>query len=145
MSHRIRNLEPKDLPALWRMADAQNRRDGTKYPVPRIFEMGESKPGFGHLVENVPLALVTERNGRMRQAHIALRTIEIMGFGGGHDDMEFSAAHIPMMMDLLKRRGYDEAHTFIPNVRVSEEHCKLLQDFGMTRLDHRLAHFFRET
>lgn len=145
MSDRVRMMEPNDLLPLWRMADAQNRRDGTKYPVPRIFEMDETQPRFGHLVQNVALALVTERDGRVRQVHLAMRTIEIMGFGGGREDMEFSAAHIPMMMDSLKRRGYDDAHTFIPNVRVSEEHCKLLQDFGMTRLDHRLAHFFRQT
>jgi hypothetical protein len=145
MSHRLRIMEPRDLLPLWRMADAQNRRDGTNYPVPLIFEMDESKPGFGQLVQNVPLALVTERDGRVRQVHICLRTIEIMGWGGGREDMEFSAAHIPMMMDYLKRRGYEEAHTFVPQVRVSEEHAKLLQEYGMTRLDQRLAHFFRMT
>lgn len=143
--HRVRNMEPRDLLQLWRLADAQNRRDGTHYPVPPIFQMDEYKTGFGQLVQNVPLALVTERDGRVRQAHIFLRTIEVMGFGGGREDMEFSASHIPMALDLLKRRGYDEAHVFVPNVRVSDEHAKLLRDFGMTRLDHRLAHFFRQT
>lgn len=138
-------MEPNDLLPLWKMADAQNRRDGTNYPVPKIFEMDRTKPGFGQLVQNVPLALVTERDGRVRQAHIFLRTIEVMGFGGGREDMEISAGHIPMALDYLKRRGYDDAHVFVPNVRVSPEHAKLLQDYGMTRLDHRLAHFFRET
>lgn len=145
MSHRLRNMEPRDLIPLWKMADAQNRRDGTSYPVPRIFEIDELSAGFGQLVQNVPLALVTERDGRVRQAHIFLRTIEVMGFGGGREDMEFSAGHIPMALDLLKRRGYDDAHTFIPKLRVSEEHAKLLEAYGMTRLDNRLAHFFRET
>jgi hypothetical protein len=143
VSQRVRMMQPNDLLPLWRMADAQNRRDGTKYPIPRIFEMDEAKPGFGQLVQNVPLALVTEIDGRVRQAFICMRTIEVMGIGGG--DMQFSASHIPMMADLLKRKGYDDLHTFVPIHRASPAHCKLLQDFGMTRLDHRLAHFFRET
>lgn len=145
MSRILRLMEPRDLPRIWRMADAQNRRDGTSYPVPPIFEMEESKPGFGQLVQNVPLALVVERNGRVCQAEIFTRTIEIMGIGGGREDMEFSAAHIPMALDLLKRKGYTEVHTFVPNVRVSEAHATLLQQHGMHRLDQRLAHFYRET
>jgi len=143
MSQRVRMMEPKDLPGIWRMADAQNRRDGTSYPIPRIFEMDSTHPGFGQLVPNVPLALVVENNKRVRGAFICTRTIEVMGVAGG--DMEFAAAHIPMMADLLKRKGYDDLHTFVPMSRATEAHCKLLEAFGMTRLDHRLAHFYRET
>lgn len=136
-------MEPRDLPAFWKMAYAQNRRDATNYPPPRIFEMDESKPGFGNLIQNVPLALVTERDGRVRGGYICLRTVEVMGVGGG--DMDFSAAHIPMMADLLRRKGYDDFHTFVPIQRAIPAHCKLLETQGMTRIDNRLAHFFRET
>lgn len=127
------------------MAAAQNRRDGTDYPVPPIFELDESKPGFGQLVQNVPLALTTERDGRPVNLSIFLRTIEVMSIGGGHEDWQFSAAHIPMAMEFLRRRGYDEVHTFVPKVRVSSEHAKLLETYGMTRIDNRLAHFYRTT
>lgn len=145
MSHLVRNMQPKDLIPLWRFAAAQNRRDGTNYPVPEVFDLNELSPTFGQLLQNVPLALVTERDGRVRQANIFLRTIEVMGFGGGREDMEFSAAHIPMAMDLLCRRGYEDAHTFIPKIRLSEAHSKLLQKHGLARLDNRLAHFYRMT
>jgi hypothetical protein len=141
----VRTMEPRDLPRVWRLAAAQNRRDGTTYPVPRIFEMDEKSPNFGQYLQNVPLALITERDGRVCQAHFFLRTIEVMGFGGGREDEEFSARHIPMALDLLKRRGYGEVHTFVPKIRVSEQHAKLLESHGMTRLDNRLAHFFMTT
>lgn len=143
MSQKVRMMEPKDLPAIWRMADAQNRRDGTSYPFPRVFEMDSAKPRFGQLVENVPLALVVENGNRVRQGFICMRTIEVFGVGGG--DMEFSAAHIPMMADFLRRKGYDDLHTFVPRNRATAQHCKLLEDFGMTRLDPRLATFYRTT
>ena len=138
----IRNTEPRDLPELYRIAAAQNRRDGTSYPVPPIFNMDEASPGFGQLLKSVPLALTTERQGRVRQVHVFLQTIECMGFGGGREDMEFSADHIPMALDFLRRQGYDDLHVFIPGVRVSPEHHALLVSHGMARLDQRLAHFF---
>ncbi len=136
-------MEPRDLPELYRIARAQNRRDGTSYPVPPVFEMDEASPRFGQLTQNAPLALVTERDGRVRAGYVFLRTIEIMGFGGGREDMEFSAAHIPMALDFLRRQGYDDAHVFVPGVRVSPEHRALLEAQGMTRIDQRLAHFLK--
>jgi hypothetical protein len=140
---RVRNTEPRDLPELCRIAAAQNRRDGTSYPVPPIFEMNETSSRFGQLLPSVPLALTTERDGRVRQVHVFLKTIECMGFGGGREDMLFSADHIPMALDFLRRQGYDDCHVFIPGVRVSPEHHALLASHGMARLDQRLAHFFR--
>jgi hypothetical protein len=65
-----------------------------------------------------------------------------MHFGGGRDDMEFDAGHIPLAFDILRRMGYDDVHVFIPQARVSEEHRKRLETYGLTRLDPRLAHFF---
>lgn len=142
---RVRNTEPRDMPELFRIAAAQNRRDGTNYPVPPVFDMDEKSPRFGQLLPNVPLALTTERDSRVRQVHVFLRTVECMGFGGGAEDMDFSAGHIPMALDFLCRAGYDDLHVFVPRVRVSVEHHALLAAHGMARLDPRLAHFFRET
>ena len=135
-------MEPKDLPAVWRVAAAQNRRDGTSYPVPPVFEMNEASPNFGQLKPNVELALVTTRNGRVRQGHVWLRTIEEMSFGGGKEDMAFSSQHIPMALDYLKRRGYDDVHTLVPHQRVADL-SEMLESHGLYRIDHRLAHFFR--
>ena len=136
-------MEPRDLPALWRMAAAQNRRDGTSYPVPPVFEMDEDSPRFGQLKPNVTLALVTEVDGRVRMGHLFLRTIEAMSFGGGREEMLFSATHIPMALEMLKAKGYDDVHTLVPHPRVSEEHQQLLESYGLNRIDHRLAHFFK--
>ena len=143
---RVRMMEPRDLPELWRLAAAQNRRDGTSYPVPAIFEMDKSKPGFGLPLESVALALVTEvmrESGawRLRQGHVWLRTVEEMTFGGGAEDMRFSAAHIPMAREMLKRRGYLDQHVLVPHGRV-EDVGPLLKTQGLDRLDLRLAHFF---
>ena len=72
-----------------------------------------------------------------------LRTIEVMHFGGGAEDMEFDAHHIPLALEMLARMGYDDVHIFIPPARVTEEHRQRLESHGLTRLDLRLAHFFR--
>lgn len=142
MSYRVRNMEPRDLPSAWRLAEAQNRRDHTSYPFPDIFEMDESKPGFGLLLPNVPLALTVERDGRVRRCFVFTRTIECMGFGGGAEDMAIAAAHIPLALDFLARKGYQDAHVFVPNHTLNEAHGKLLQEHGLIRIDNRLAHFF---
>lgn len=141
-------MEPGDLPALWRLAAAQNRRDGTSYPFPPVFEMDGESPRFGRLVENAALALVTEvrsPNGewRVRMGHVFLRTIEAMSFGGGEGDMKFSAAHIPLASEALKQRGYIDLHSFVPKGRATTKHILLLEESGLNRVDHRLAHFFR--
>lgn len=146
-SRRVRMMEPRDLPALWRSAAAQNRRDGTSYPVPLVFEMDEANANFGKLMPNVALALVTEvlspKGWRVRMGHVFLRTVEAMSFGGGKEDMDFSALHIPMALDVLRRQHYDDVHTLVPQARATAEHSELLESYGFNRIDHRLAHFFR--
>ncbi|HUD74172.1 MAG TPA: hypothetical protein VMQ76_03795 [Terracidiphilus sp.] len=136
-------MEPGDLVTLWQIAAAQNRRDGTKYPFPPVFNLAEGTPGFAQLLQNVPLALTTERDGRVRSGTVFLRTIEAMHFGGGREDMEFDAGHIPLAFDMLRRMGYDDVHIFVPPQRVSDEHRQRLESYGLTRLDQGLAHFFR--
>lgn len=138
-------MEPRDLPAVWRIARAQNRRDGTSYPVPPIFEMDEACARFGKLKPNVILALVTERRQgqlwRVRQAHVWLRTVEQMDFGGGRVDTEFSIAHLPLVLQVLRAEGYEEMHVFVPRVRLEDISGPLeLQGLKNTGL----THFFRE-
>ena len=140
-------MEPRDLPQVWKAAAAQNRRDGTSYPVPPIFELDQNSSDFGKLMPNVALALVTEvlapGGWRVRMGHVSLRTIEMMSFGGGAEDMKFSAAHIPMAFELLRRQKYDDVHVLVPQVRATEEHQALLESYGFDRIDHRLAHFLK--
>lgn len=149
-------MEPRDLPAVWRIARAQNRRDGTNYPVPPIFDMNEQSARFGQTMPNVILALVTEVNvhpskqrslagdserWRVRQMHVWLRTVEMMDFGGGREDTEFSIAHMPMVLETLAARGYGDMHCFVPKVRL-EELEELLAGQRLCRDDDRLAHFY---
>jgi|GEM_PF-5595220 len=133
----LRAMEPRDIPRLLRITAAQNRRDGTSYPFPAVFNLQT-----GELLPNVLLALVTEVNGRVRQGHVWLRTIEQMDFGGGRADTEFAIAHMPLILDSLRRRGYADEHIFVPKVRV-EDFAGLLAEQGMQRVDTRLAHYFR--
>jgi hypothetical protein len=135
-------MEPRDYPRVLRLCQAQNRRDGTSYPVPPVFDMDPGSPRFGQYLPNIVLAVVVEAAGRVRQAHVFLRTIEEMTFGGGAEDMAFSAQHIEVTLDLLRRRGYDDFHTFLPHNRVSDL-GPTLAEHGLNRLDLRLAHFFR--
>ena len=78
---RVRMMEPRDLPGLWREAQAQNRRDGTSYGFPEVFDLDPKSPGYGRLKPGIALALVTEvRRGdswRVRQGHVFLKTIEV--------------------------------------------------------------------
>jgi hypothetical protein len=139
---RVRMMEPRDLPRVWRAAAAQNRRDGTSYPVPEIFELDAGHKRFGLLKPNVVLALVTEIDGRVRQGHVWLRTVEEMSFGGGKEAMAFSGAHIPMALAMLAAQGYDSVHTFVPKQRL-DDLVQMLQNNGLARVDQRLAHFFK--
>ena len=144
---RVRMMEPRDLPSLWREARAQNRRDGTSYGFPEVFDLDPKSPGYGRLKPGIALALVTEvRRGdswRVRQGHVFLKTIEVMSFGGGKEDMAFSAPHIPVAFAMLAGRDFDAVHCFVPRDRATEEHQALLEKYGLDRVDHRLAHFLK--
>lgn len=135
-------MEPRDLPRVWSAAKAQNRRDGTNYPVPPVFDLNPESQRYGRMMPNIVLALVTEVNGRVRQGHVWLRTVEEMTFGGGAAEMAFSGEHIPVALELLRRRGYDSNHVLVPKQRLQDLEEMLLEQ-GFTRIDHRLAHFFR--
>jgi hypothetical protein len=139
---RVRMMEPRDLPAVWQLAKAQNRRDGTNYPVPPIFDLDPKSQQHGQLVPNCALALVTEVDGRVRQGHVWIRTVEEMSFGGGAEAWKFSGSHIPLALEALRAQGYADVHTFVPKPRARGLR-RMLEAAGLYRIDHRLAHFFR--
>lgn len=138
----VRRMEPRDLPGIWKAAAAQNRRDGTSYPVPPIFDLDPTSPRHGQLMPNVALALVTEVDGRVRQGHVWLRTLEEMSFGGDAEAWEFSGKHIPLAHALLREQGYDDVHVLVPKPR-ARGLKRMLEAAGLRRIDHRLAHFFK--
>lgn len=141
-SYVVRRMEPRDLPAVWRAAAAQNRRDGTSYPVPPVFDLDSDSARHGQLLPNVALALVTEVDGRVRQGHVWIRTLEEMSFGGDAEAWEFSGKHIRLALELLRRQGYEDVHVLVPKPRARRLR-RMLEAAGLKRIDHRLAHFFK--
>lgn len=133
----MRRLEPRDVPRVLELAAEQNGRDRTSYPVPQLFGPD------GQLVDNMPLALVTECDGAVQQAVLFERTTEVMCFGTNPRATSFSRREMDRMAYLLKLRGYTGAHCFVP-VQAVEHMEKPLGRAGYERVDHKLAHFFRD-
>lgn len=132
-------MVPQDLPQVWRHCRAQNRRDGTSYGLPPIFD------GAGMLLPSVPMALSTvDAKGRVHAGHVFERTVEYMGFGGGVEATEVAMAEAPAVYYVLRAMGFRDLH-----IQVPKDHAHLLEDglrqrMGMVRDDDRLAHFYRE-
>lgn len=141
----MRHMHPSDVARVEHLARVQNRRDGTSYPVPQVFD--ES----GKQIDNAPLALVvTNDENEIVQAHVFQRTIEMCSFGGSQESLEFSLETIDQVCYLLSRKGYTDMHVQVP----LQKHRKLsplgkviqkaLAKIGFTRDDHRMAHNYRE-
>lgn len=133
---RMRSMEPRDVEQVLLLCDAQNERDGTNYPVPMIFGPD------GRLVENMPLALVAERNGEVRQACLFQRTVEMMCFGTDPHATAFSRGEMGRAAYLLRARGYDDVHCQVPRA-MADRMERPLRRAGYERDDDKLAHFYR--
>ena len=135
----FRELEPRDLTKVWQHCAAQNRRDGTSYGVPLIFDKD------GRQMPDVPLALAeVDSRGRLVAAHVFERTLEYMSFGGGHDSLEAVLNEAPGIFYELRRMGYRDLHILPPRRHLDALEAVLKNRMGMTRVDEKLAHFYRE-
>lgn len=132
----MRHMEPRDVSRVLELAAAQNRRDGTSYPVPWVFD------AQGRLVDNMPLALVSEYRGVVEQADLFERTAELMCFGTNPRATQFSCREMGRAAYLLGLRGYRTVNCLVPKQRVVNVE-RPLGRAGYTRIDHDLAHFFR--
>jgi hypothetical protein len=118
---------------------AQNRRDGTSYGVPPVFDE------HGRFRRNIALALVAvDQRGRVRAGYVFERTIEMMSFGGGKEVTEAGLDEVPAVFYELRALGYQDLHVQVPKVHVGEIEGQLEQRLGTARDDDRLAHFYRE-
>jgi hypothetical protein len=134
----FRELEPRDLAQARRHCAAQNRRDGTSYGVPRIFDAA------GKLLADVPLALAEiDSRGRLAAAHIFERTLEYMSFGGGAQELDAVLDEAPGIFYELRRLGYRDLHILPPRRHLAALEAALKDRMGMHRLDDYLAHFYR--
>lgn len=118
---------------------AQNRRDGTSYGVPRIWdEQGRRLP-------DVPLALAAiDERGRVASAHVFERTLEYMGFGGGEAALDAVLNEAPSIFYRLRNMGYRDLHILPPLAHLQALEAPLKARMCMARLDPWLAHFYRE-
>lgn len=131
-------MEPRDVPRVLELCAEQNRRDGTSYPLPPVFDAD------GRRDPNAALALVTEMDGEVRQGHIFLRTLEMMSFGVSRRASAISLRHAPLAVELLRERGYVDMHVLAPRQRAAAMENRLAQAMGLLRDDDRLAHFYRQ-
>lgn len=132
----MRNLIPGDMHRVIELYREQNDRDGTRYPLPRMFgERGSFDP-------DIALALAVERRGQLRQAiYFQSRGVE-MCFAGCDARATLSASmEMNAVAYTLRSLGHKRIHTFIPHIRVPQLEGALLET-GFLRKDKEFAHFF---
>ena len=134
----IREARPQDIPAIEEHCRKQNERDGTNYPVPRIFD--ES----WRWMPNIALAMViVDEKGEVQQAAIYERTVEQLLFGCEPKATAQLHKEIEGVFYLLRQRGYEGVHCFVPK-QVELPVSKPLEKVGFKRDDWRLAHYFKD-
>ena len=132
-------MKPEHMEMVSRLHAEQNRRDGTSYPLPRIF----TKTGL--FTERVPVALVGIAEGEREpvQAIWIERRAELMFAGCAAKATAFARRDIDGLAGVLSWLGYQGLHCDVP-LQWAETIRKPLEKAGFTETDSRLAHFFRE-
>lgn len=117
----------------------QNLRDGTTYPLTRIFNAD------GTLTQNVPVALVGEESGAMEpsQALYCERTAELMFAGCDPKATAFAMREAEALATVLRWQGYRQLHCFVP-LPWLDSIRKPLERAKFTYQSDRLAHFMKD-
>jgi hypothetical protein len=132
-------MRPNDVPAVLQRLREQNRRDGTSYSMPQVFdERGVRLPG-------IPLALVAVDvdTGLVVQGHVWIRTLEQMSFGTNTQATVCSMHEHPAVFHLLRERGYRDLHILVPVERVPEMKHGLDSILKTIDTGETLKHFYR--
>lgn len=129
------------MPRLEAWAREQNRRDGTNYPLPKVFE--QAADGSVMQVGGVPLALALVRDGRVVQGHVFERTVELTSYGTDPQATSDSMRQSDAVFWMLREMGYMDCHLLVPQTRVGQLEHEISALMGMKRIDERLAHFYR--
>jgi hypothetical protein len=108
----MRTMEPRDVPRLLELYAEQNRRDGTLYALPRLFQF-DGRPD-----ENIAMALSVERDGDLAQGlYFQKRQIVEMCFAGPDAKATaYSRREIGPVSYALKSLGYDSILCLVPHV-----------------------------
>ena len=133
----VQNIAPADVPELWALCNRDNERWGTDYAVPRLFSEDDE------LLPNIPLALKVVDRGRIVQAHVFERQLELLTYGA---DPRATALSLPALLfaeKLLERLGYRGFHALVARGRIRQFDQAVAQRLNMERDDGRVAHFYR--
>ena len=135
----LRPATPADLPFIKRFHAEQNQRDGTSYPLPRLFDKE------GNLTDRAPVVLVgvVEGSDEPVQAIWVERRAELMFAGCDPKATAFARRDIDGLAAVLTWLGYSGLHCDVP-VALVEAIGKPLDKAGFERNDERLAHFFKD-
>jgi hypothetical protein len=133
-------LTPEDQGAVDHLCRQQNQRDGTDYAPPRLYVVGEDGLDPN---PNVALGFKVVRNGRIVQAHVFERSLELMTFGSDPRAMALSLKELPAAIVLLKRQKYEGFHTRIGRGFLDQWERSLVDRLRIKQDDQRLAHFYR--
>jgi hypothetical protein len=137
MAYRIRLMEPRDVPAVQALHDAQNARDHTSYPLTQVFD-----ESFRRL-PNVALALVVLDGAEIKQGVVFETSVEMML--SGCDPKATAELHnqIGACFDLLREKGFTSVNCWVPKAVVLPVE-KPLKKVGFERDDFRMAHFLKD-
>lgn len=137
MAYRIRQMEPRDIPAVQILHDAQNKRHATNYPLTQVFDI------YGRLMPNVALALVVLDGEEVRQGVVFERCVEMML--AGCDPKATATLHkeIEGAFYLLRQKNYETVHCLVPKTVIIPVE-KPLEKVGFERIDFRLGHFIKD-
>lgn len=136
MAYHIRKMEPRDISAVQKLHDEQNRRDGTDYPLTPVFNE------FYEFMPNVGLALVVCDGEEVKQGVVFEASVEMML--SGCDPKATAQLHkeIQGCFYLLAAKGFTSAHCFVPkDVVIPVE--KPLKKVGFEPTP-RLVHFIKD-
>lgn len=142
---RILPVEVRDQEAIDDLCRIQNRRDGTDYAPPRIFsaDWGDLEAPKWRQNPNVPMALKVVRDGRLVQAHVFERSLELLTFGDDRRATARSLDELPATLYLLDRQGYEGFHVRVGHGFLAQWERSLRERLRMQRNDDRVAHYYR--
>lgn len=133
----VQNITPADVPEVWALCNRDNEKYGTDFAVPRLFDEDDV------LLPNIPLALKVLDRGRIVQAHIFERQVELLTYGAGARGTALSLPGLLCAERFLEQMGYGGFHALVPLARVRQWDRAVGQRLNMERDDGRVAHFYR--
>jgi hypothetical protein len=115
----------------------QNERDGTNYPLVRLFNSD------GTLSQRVPVALVGEKDGEPKQALYVERVGELLFAGCDPEATAFARRDIDALAAVLYWQGYRALHCKVPR-ETAKSVSKPLIRAGFRCVDDEFSHFFKD-